>query len=305
MWDGPHLLSTHDPDPAELRSLLDRARDQTFDASALSQRAVATVFFEDSTRTRVSFSLAGQRLGARVVDWSSKGSSVSKGETLMDTFWTIESMGFDIVVVRHHESGAARLLADNAHCAVINAGDGTHQHPTQALADALAMGEALGRDKDWDFAGLRVAIVGDCVTSRVARSNAGTVRALGGSVTLVAPPPMAPPELGSALGCEVLHDLDAAIAQSDVVMLLRIQLERGAGKLLPEGYDYHARFGLTRERADRMPAHAVVMHPGPMNRGVEIEGAVADSARSLVRKQVSAGVRVRMGVLEEAARRLK
>lgn len=303
MWDGPHLLSTHRPDAAELRALLGRAHDETFEPDALAGRAVATVFFEDSTRTRVSFSLAGQRLGAKVVDWSSRGSSISKGETMMDTFWTIESMGFDVVVVRHQDSGAARLLADNAHCAVINAGDGTHQHPTQALTDALALGEALGRDGDWDFSGLRVAIVGDCVSSRVARSNVGLMTALGAEVVLVGPEPMAPADLGEALGCTVSADLDGELARADAVMMLRIQLERNAGLLLPEGFDYHAGYGLTRERAARMQDHAVVMHPGPMNRGVEIEGVVADGPRSLIRRQVAAGVRVRMAVLDEAVRR--
>ncbi len=303
MWDGPHLLSTHDPDPAEARAVLDRARDGAPAPDALAGRAVATVFFEDSTRTRVSFSLAAQRLGAATVDWSSRGSSVSKGETLMDTFWTIESMGFDAVVVRHQDSGAARLLAEHARCAVINAGDGSHQHPTQALADALTLGESFGRT-DWDFRGVRVAIVGDCVSSRVARSNAGLLTALGARVTLVGPPPMAPPELGEALGCPVLHDLDAALAEADAAMMLRIQLERGAGALLPEGFDYHGAFGLTRERAERMKPGAVVMHPGPMNRGVEIEGVVADGPRSVILRQVAAGVRVRAAVLEEAVRRL-
>lgn len=304
MWDGPHLISTADPDPAQARALLARAHDASFAPDALKGRAVATVFFEDSTRTRVSFSLAAQRLGAHAVDWSSRGSSVSKGETLVDTFWTIESMGFDAVVVRHQDSGAARLLADHARCAVVNAGDGAHQHPTQALTDALALGEALGRT-DWDFRGLRLLIVGDCVQSRVARSNAGLMAALGAQVTLVGPEPMAPAALGEALGCAVAHDLDAALAEADAVMMLRIQLERGSGRLLPEGFDYHAAYGLTRERAARMAPHAVVMHPGPMNRGVEIEGVVADGPRSLVRAQVAAGVRVRMAALEEAIRRLE
>lgn len=304
MWDGPHLLTMDHADPGELRALLDRARDETFAPDALRGRAVATVFFEDSTRTRVSFNLAAQRLGANVVNWTSKGSSVSKGETLIDTFWTIESMGFDAVVVRHHDSGAARLLADNARCAVINAGDGSHQHPTQALTDALTIGEATGRQRGWDFSGLRIAIVGDIVHSRVARSNAGALRALGAEVVLVGPEPMAPVALGGALGCPVSHELDPVLASADAVMMLRIQLERGAGQLLPEGFDYHARFGLTRERAARMKDGAVVMHPGPMNRGVEIEGFVADGPRSVIRKQVAAGVRVRMAVLEESLRRL-
>lgn len=304
MWTGPHLLTTHDADPEQLRALLDQARDETFAHDALSGRAVATVFFEDSTRTRVSFSLAAQRLGARVVDWTSKGSSVSKGESLIDTFWTIESMGFDAVVIRHPESGAAELVANHARCAVINAGDGSHQHPTQALADALALGEALDRDRGWDFAGVRVAIVGDCVSSRVARSNAAALQALGASVVLVGPQAMAPKELGEALGCDVAHDLDAVLGEVDAAMMLRIQLERGAGRLLPEGFPYHEHFGLNRLRAARMKDSAVVMHPGPMNRGVEIEGVVADSDRSIIRKQVEAGVRVRMAVLEDAVRRL-
>lgn len=304
MWDGPHLLGTHNADAESLRALLDQAADEAFEPDALSGRAVANLFFEDSTRTRVSFSLAAQRLGARVVDWTSAGSSVSKGESLLDTFWTIESMGFDAVVVRHPESGSAKLLADNAHCAVINAGDGSHQHPTQALADALALGEALDRDRGWDFTGLRVAIVGDCVSSRVARSNVASLSALGAEVVLVGPEAMAPAELGEALGCAVSHDLDAVLSDIDAAMMLRIQLERGAGSLLPEGFDYAGRFGLTRERAARMKPDAVVMHPGPMNRGVEIDGSVADGERSLVLRQVECGVRVRMAVLQSAIGRL-
>ncbi|MFK7883967.1 MAG: aspartate carbamoyltransferase catalytic subunit [Phycisphaerales bacterium] len=300
MWCDAHLLSTHNADAESLRRLLDRAADESFDADALAGRAVANLFFEDSTRTRVSFSLAAQRLGARVVDWTSAGSSVSKGESLLDTFSTIESMGFDAVVVRHAESGAASLLAEHARCAVINAGDGTHQHPTQALADALALGEALDRDRGWDFSGLTVAIVGDCVSSRVARSNVGTLTALGARVVLVGPDAMAPSALGEALGCEVSNDLDAVLPEIDAAMMLRIQLERGAGSLLPEGFDYTGRFGLTRERFDRLSDGAVVMHPGPMNRGVEIDGVVADSTQSIILKQVEAGVRVRMAVLDEA-----
>ncbi|MEM9374287.1 MAG: aspartate carbamoyltransferase catalytic subunit [Planctomycetota bacterium] len=303
MWDGAHLIGMHGADPEEIRALLDTAADASFDPDALRGRAIANLFFEDSTRTRVSFSLAAQRLGARVVDWSSAGSSVSKGESLLDTFRTIESMGFDAVVVRHGESGAAGLLAEHARCAVINAGDGLHQHPTQALADALALGESLGRDRGWDFAGITVAIVGDCVNSRVARSNAASMSRLGARVLLVGPEAMAPRELGQALGCEVAHDLDAVLPEIDAAMMLRIQLERGAGGLLPAGFDYAGRFGMTRERAGAMREHAVVMHPGPMNRGVEIEGVVADGDRSTVLAQVEAGVRVRMAVLEESIRR--
>ncbi len=303
MWRGAHLIGMHGADAEELRALLDVAADASFEPDAIQGRAVANVFFEDSTRTRVSFSLAAQRLGARVVDWTSAGSSVSKGESLLDTFGTIEAMGFDAVVVRHHESGAAQLLADHARCAVINAGDGSHQHPTQALADALTLGEALERDRGWDFTGLTVAIVGDCVSSRVARSNAGSLAALGARVVLVGPEAMVPAELGEALGCAVSHDLDSVLAEIDAAMILRIQLERGAGELLGQGFDYQGRFGMTRERASRMRDHAVVMHPGPMNRGVEIEGAVADGDRSVVLGQVEAGVRVRMAVLEEAIRR--
>jgi aspartate carbamoyltransferase catalytic subunit len=303
MWSGSHLIGMHGADAEELRGLLDLAADASFEPDALQGRAVANLFFEDSTRTRVGFSLAAQRLGARVVDWTSSGSSVSKGESLLDTFWTIEAMGFDAVVVRHQESGAARLLADHARCAVINAGDGSHQHPTQAIADALALGEALDRDRGWDFSGVTVAIVGDCVSSRVARSNVGSLTALGARVVLVGPEAMVPAELGEALGCEVAHDLDAVLPGIDAAMMLRIQLERGAGRLLPEGFDYAGRFGLTRERAARMKGGAVVMHPGPMNRGVEIEGVVADGERSIVLRQVEAGVRVRMAVLDEAIRR--
>lgn len=299
MWDGHHLLGMHNADAAEARSLLSLAHADSFAGDELSGRTVANLFFEDSTRTRVSFSIAAQKLGASVVDLSSKGSSVSKGETLIDTAWTIESMGVDAMVVRAGQSGASELISKNVDIPIINAGDGTHQHPTQALTDALNIGRAHGRTSDWDFSALHVVIVGDVVSSRVARSNVGLLRALGARVTLCGPAMMCPVAL-SALGCDVSHDLDALVADADVLMMLRIQFERGGGARLASERLYHACYGLTLERAGRMNDSARIMHPGPMNRGVEIAGAVADGNRGLIREQVAGGVLVRKAVIKQA-----
>ena len=305
MWHDHHLISMENANADEARAVLSVAHGEEFNSESLAGRSVANLFFEDSTRTRVSFSLAAQRLGAHVVDLTGKGSSLSKGETLLDTAWTIEAMGVDALVVRAGQSGACQLIADHVKIPVINAGDGTHQHPTQALTDALAIGRAFSLTDDWNFWGLRVAIVGDVVSSRVARSNLGLLNALGANVTVVGPPMMAPVGLAT-LGCEVVHDLDEVIDQVDVVMMLRIQFERGGGSVLASERSYHHAYGLTKERASRLKGNAIVMHPGPMNRGVEIAGEVADDwrvsgkGRSVILDQVAGGVLVRQAVLEHA-----
>ena len=300
MWNGHHLLSMEHADAPQARALLALSDADAFAPDLLAGRSVANLFFEDSTRTRVSFSLAGQRLGAHVVDLTSKGSSMSKGETLIDTAWTIEAMGVDALVIRVGESNACRQIAEQVQIPVINAGDGTNQHPTQALADALTIGRSLKRNADWDFSGVRVAIVGDVVSSRVAGSNIGLLQALGASVVVVGPEAMAPDSMASSSGCEVVHDLDAVVDQVDVMMMLRIQFERGGGDGLASKEQYHESFGLTNARGDRMKPDAIVMHPGPMNRGVEIASEVADGARSVILDQVKHGVLVRKAVLATA-----
>jgi len=299
MWNGSSLLTTRGADPAQARALLARAGGASWRGDELSGRVVANLFLEDSTRTRVSFSIAARSLGALVVDLTGAGSSVSKGESVLDTAWTLEAMGVDALVVRAPSSGAAALIDAHTACAVVNAGDGTHQHPTQALGDALVIGTQFGRTDGWDFSGLRVVIVGDIVSSRVARSGAGLLSALGAEVVLVGPVMMAPGSF-SVLGVRVARDLDEEIGGADAVMMLRIQTERGGGAALASRREYHARFGMTAARAARMKAGAIVMHPGPMNRGVEIEGAVADGGRSVVLDQVGAGVAVRRAVLAHA-----
>lgn len=286
-------------DAGQARLLLDKAHADAWRGDELAGKVVANVFFEDSTRTRVSFSIAAQSLGAKVVDLTSAGSSVAKGETLLDTAWTIEAMGVDAMVVRAGQSGAAELIDEHTHCAIINAGDGTHQHPTQALTDALAIGRSFTREDGWDLSGLKVAIVGDVVSSRVARSNVGLLTALGAEVVLVGPPSMVPGSLHS-LGCGLTSDFDSVLGECDAAMMLRIQFERGGGSVLASTREYHARFGMSEARAGRMKDGAIVMHPGPMNRGVEIAAAVADGERSVVLDQVSGGVLVRKAALMHA-----
>lgn len=286
-------------DAGQARLLLDGAHADAWRGDELAGKVVANVFFEDSTRTRVSFSIAAQSLGAKVVDLTSAGSSVAKGETLLDTAWTIEAMGVDAMVVRAGQSGAAELIDEHTHCAIINAGDGTHQHPTQALTDALTIGRSFTREDGWDLSGLKIAIVGDVVSSRVARSNVGLLKALGAEVVLVGPPSMVPGSLRS-LGCGLTSDFDSVLGECDAAMMLRIQFERGGGSVLASTREYHARFGMSEARAGRMKDGAIVMHPGPMNRGVEIAAAVADGERSVVLDQVSGGVLVRKAALMHA-----
>jgi aspartate carbamoyltransferase catalytic subunit len=257
----------------------------------LRGRTVVNLFYEDSTRTRISFEAAAKRLSADVINFSAKGSSVAKGESLKDTALTLEAMGADAVVIRHSASGAPHRLAGWVRGSVVNAGDGTHEHPTQALLDAFTMRRRLGR-----LDGIRVTIVGDILHSRVARSNVLLLNTLGAEVTLVAPPTLLPVAIGS-WPCSVCYDLDAALPKADVVMMLRVQQERMNAAYFPSVREYSRRYGLDAARMALLPEHGIVMHPGPMNRGVEIAAEVADSARSTIVEQVANGVSVRMAVL--------
>jgi aspartate carbamoyltransferase catalytic subunit len=257
----------------------------------LRGRTVVNLFYEDSTRTRISFEAAAKRLSADVINFSAKGSSVSKGESLKDTALTLQAMGADAVVIRHPASGAPHRLATWVDGSVLNAGDGTHEHPTQALLDAYTMRSRLGR-----LAGLNVAIVGDVLHSRVARSNVLLLHTLGADVTLVGPPTLLPVGV-EGWPAKTSYDLDAVLPGADVVMMLRVQRERMTDSFFPSAREYARRYGLDAVRMRLLPEHAVVMHPGPMNRGMEIAPEVADSARSTIVEQVANGVSVRMAVL--------
>ena len=262
----------------------------------LRGRTVVNLFYEDSTRTRTSFELAAKRLSADVVNFAAKGSSVSKGESLKDTALTLEAMGADAVVIRHSYSGAAHRLATWVQGSVVNAGDGTHEHPTQALLDAFTIRRRL-RGATGDLDGLRVAIVGDVLHSRVARSNVALLTTLGARVTLVAPPTLVPRGVENwPVAC--VFELDPVLADSDVVMMLRVQRERMAGGFFPSAREYSRRYGLDARRMALLGDNAIVMHPGPMNRGMEIAAEVADDPkRSTIVEQVTNGVSVRMAVL--------
>ncbi len=301
-----HLLSSADLSREDALLVLDTAEELAAVADrpikklpTLRGRTVVNLFFEDSTRTRISFEAAAKRLSADVINFSAKGSSVAKGESLKDTALTLEAMGADAVVVRHGSSGAPHRLAHSGWIrgAVVNAGDGTHEHPTQALLDAFTMRRRLnGSAAGSDLAGRRVTIVGDVLHSRVARSNVLLLRTLGAQVTLVAPPTLLP--LGvEGWPCATSYDLDGELAKSDVVMMLRVQRERMQDAFFPSAREYSRRYGLDARRVAQLPEHAIVMHPGPMNRGMEIAAEVADSARSTVVEQVTNGVSVRMAVL--------
>ena len=269
---------------------------------ALRGRVVVNAFFEASTRTRTSFELAAQRLSADVIDFSEKGSSVSKGETLIDTARTIEAMGIDVIVIRHPAAGAAELLSRTIRCSIVNAGDGAHEHPTQGLLDLYTIRERFGK-----VAGLKVAIVGDIANSRVARSNLWALTKLGAEVILVGPPTLLPrafeqfggPAVGGpAVGSvSVVHDLDAVIGEVDVVNMLRVQFERIKSSQFPTVREFTGMYGLTWDRFQRCKADVFVMHPGPMNRGIEIQSDIADSPASGILQQVTNGLAVRMAVL--------
>ncbi len=279
---------------AEMASLTDRSVKKL---PTLRGRTVVNLFFEDSTRTRISFELAAKRLSADVINFAAKGSSVSKGESLKDTALTLEAMGADAVVIRHHASGAPHRLATAGWIggSVVNAGDGTHEHPTQALLDAFTMRRHL-RNGTGDLAGARIAIVGDILHSRVARSNVLLLQTLGAHVTLVAPPTLLPIGV-EQWPCEVTYDIDSVLPHVDAIMMLRVQNERMKAAYFPSAAEYSRRYGLDSARFRALPKEAIVMHPGPMNRGMEISADVADSPRAVMVEQVTNGVSVRMAVL--------
>jgi aspartate carbamoyltransferase catalytic subunit len=297
-----HLLATDGLDPALATAVLDTADElkhtllgrQVRKLPTLRGRTVVTLFYENSTRTRVSFEIAGKWMSADVINVSASSSSVNKGESLRDTALTLAAAGADCVIIRHPASGAAQRLSDwlaEAGTAVVNAGDGTHEHPTQALLDAATLRERLGT-----LAGRRIGIVGDVLHSRVARSNIHLLAALGAEVVLVAPPTLLPTGV-EGLPVTVSHELDAELPALDAVMMLRVQAERMHGGFFPSSREYSIAYGLSEARLRLLPEHAVVLHPGPMLRGMEIASAVADSPTSAITEQVRNGVHVRMAVL--------
>jgi len=302
---GGHLLAIEGLEPPHIGALLDLAesyallnRSGKTQRDLLRGRTLINLFFEDSTRTRTSFELAGKRLGADVINMSVSQSSVNKGETLLDTAQTLNAMHCDLLVVRHAQSGAPALLSQKVSASVINAGDGTHEHPTQALLDALTIRRRKGR-----LEGLTVAICGDVLHSRVARSNILCLQALGASVRVCAPPSLLPSHV-EAMGVTAFTDFDQALEGADVAMMLRLQTERMNGQFVPSAREYHHLYGLTRKRLSRAAPDALVMHPGPMNRGVEIDSEVADALdRSIITGQVEMGVAIRMACLDVLTRR--
>jgi aspartate carbamoyltransferase catalytic subunit len=300
-----HLLGIQGLNPQAILLLLDLAENYVLlnrsgktQRDTLRGRTLINLFFEDSTRTRTSFELAGKRLGADVINMSVSTSSVSKGETLLDTAATLNAMNCDLLVVRHNQSGAPALLAQKVEASVINAGDGTHEHPTQALLDALTIRRNKGR-----IEGLTIAICGDIAHSRVARSNFLLLTMMGNQVRLVGPPTLMPAGI-ETLGVTVHHDMREGLAGADIVMALRLQKERMTkGGMVPSAREFFAFYGLNAEKLAHAKPDALVMHPGPMNRGVEIDSAVADDPlRSVIREQVEMGVAIRMAVLDTLAR---
>jgi aspartate carbamoyltransferase catalytic subunit len=302
-----HLLAIEGLEPPHIADLLDLAESYALlnrggktQRDLLKGRTLINLFFEDSTRTRTSFELAGKRLGADVINMSVSTSSVNKGETLLDTASTLNAMHCDLLVVRHGQSGAPSLLSQKVDAAVINAGDGTHEHPTQALLDALTIRRHKGR-----LEGLVVAICGDIAHSRVARSNMHLLTTMGSRVRVVGPPTLIPAE-AARLGVEVFHDMKAGLAGADVVMMLRLQRERMSGGMVPSAREFFRFYGLDAEKLAYAKPDSIVMHPGPMNRGVEIDSAVADHpTRSVIGEQVEMGVACRMAVLDILARGLR
>jgi aspartate carbamoyltransferase catalytic subunit len=300
-----HLISAGDLSRDDAVLILDTAQElESVGGRAIRKlptlrgRTVVNLFYEDSTRTRTSFEAAAKRLSADVINFSAKGSSVAKGESLKDTALTLEAMGADAVVIRHPASGAPHRLTNWVSGRVVNAGDGTHEHPTQALLDAFTIRQRLGgtEQRGQGLDGLRVTIVGDVLHSRVARSNVLLLPTLGAHVTVVAPPTLMPHAV-ETWPCRAGYDLDAELRKSDVVMMLRVQQERMSAAFFPTVREYRRRYGLDAGRMALLPEHAIVMHPGPMNRGVEIAAEVADSSRSTIVQQVANGVTVRMAVL--------
>lgn len=303
VWTRPHLLGLEDLSGEEIRAVLDTAQAlkevstrSIKKVPALRGKVVVNLFFEDSTRTKTSFSLAAQRLSADVIDFSVSTSSVSKGETLRDTARNIEAMGVDAIVVRHRSSGAPLLLSQITKCSVVNAGDGAHEHPTQGLLDLFTMREAFAA-RGKKLSDLHVAIVGDIANSRVARSNIHGLTKLGAKVTLVGPSTLLPGAFKDVAGVEISHDLDAVLPKVDVVNMLRVQFERLTSAAFPSVREYSRFFGLTPERLARCKPEVLVLHPGPMNRGLEITSAVADGGQSAILRQVANGLAVRMAVL--------
>jgi aspartate carbamoyltransferase catalytic subunit len=299
-----HLLSINDLSKVEAISILDTAQEMARVSDGpmkklptLRGRTIVNLFAEDSTRTRISFEAAAKRLSADVINFSAKGSSISKGESLKDTAMTLQAMGADAVIIRHSASGAAQRLADSRWMsgAVINAGDGTHEHPSQALLDAFTIRKHLSQGRE-DLQGLRIAIVGDVLHSRVARSNVLLLTKLGAHVTLVAPPTLLPVGVES-WPVALSYDFDQVLESLDAVMMLRVQQERMGELFFPNAREYSRYFGLNTDRLNALHPGAIVMHPGPMNRGLEITAESADSARSVIVEQVANGVSVRMAIL--------
>jgi aspartate carbamoyltransferase catalytic subunit len=293
-----HLLSIDDLDPEQITEVLDTAagfKDVALrpikKVPTLRGRTICNLFYEDSTRTRISFEIAEKRLSADVINFSAKGSSVSKGESLKDTALTLQAMGVDAIVIRHSASGAAQQLTGWVDAKVLNAGDGSHQHPTQALLDLYTIRERLGR-----LEGLRAAVVGDVVHSRVARSFVRGLLAMGAEVTVVGPPTLVPPGV-EAWGATVTHDLDETLPKVDVLYLLRVQSERMHRQFFPSEREYARLWGVGRDRLAKLPEGAIVLHPGPMNRGVEITADVADAPNAVITEQVTNGIAVRMSCL--------
>lgn len=300
---SPHLLAVDDISPIEINALLDLAQTYVVEDNAPRQRkpilqgqTQVNLFFEASTRTQSSFEIAGKRLGADVMNMAVSTSAISKGETVLDTAMTINAMRPNFLVVRHPSSGAVELLAQKVSCAVINAGDGQHEHPTQALLDALTI-----RRRKGNIEGLSVAICGDVLHSRVARSNIHLLNKLGARVRVVAPSTLLPTGIAN-FGVEVFHTMREGLAGVDVVMMLRLQLERMSGAFVPSQREYYRFYGLNDEKLKFAKPDALVMHPGPMNRGIEIDSNVADGAQSVIREQVEMGVAVRMAVLDALSR---
>ena len=294
-----HLLGIKELSAQDIKYILDRADDMKKNvleggkkASHLSGKSIITLFYENSTRTRLSFELASKYLGATAANITASGSSVAKGEPLPDTGKTIDAMGADVIIIRHSSSGAPHLLSKYTKAAIVNAGDGMNEHPTQALLDFMTMREKFG-----SFEGLKVAIVGDVKHSRVARSDVYGLKKLGAEVTLCAPPTLMPVEM-ERFGVRVTEDADEAVKGADVVMGLRIQLERQKSGLFPSVREYHKMFGINERRMALANPNAIIMHPGPVNRGVELAASMADGPQSVINEQVTNGVCVRMAVLD-------
>jgi len=298
VWTRKDLLGLDELSAEEIVHILDTAESfrevstrSIKKVPALRGKVVALMFFEDSTRTRMSFELAASRLSADTMIFTSKGSSVAKGETTLDTVRNVEAMGVDVFVIRHSQPGAPHMVSRKVEASIINAGDGAHEHPTQALLDIFTMRQRLG-----GVAGKRVAIVGDIAHSRVARSNILGLRKLGAEVVVVGPPTMVPSAI-TAMGCEISHSLDDVLGEVDVINMLRIQFERFGGNLFPSLREYSKVYGLNTERLAHCPKDVLVMHPGPINRGVEITSDVADGPNSCILQQVTNGLAIRMAVL--------